>query len=149
MDNYFSRELERIGKEIRQLKTAKQKSAVEVPSTTKSVAISIPLELNQSQTTASGKAIYRITSANQTYLVATLEKYYDDVMLNTEFPRKTRSMIIQFGKSSNNNYIVLITARGTGGPDSDVTTLKNGGSVTLTNTLTVRGMDDFSIERLS
>lgn len=148
MDNYFDSELNKIEREIKQLKTAQQKFAGQVPTIAKSVSISIPLSLNASQTAASGSAMYRITTTSDTYLMATLAKYYDDITLNTSYPVKTRSMILRLGKYNSNQYLILIYARGTGGSDSDVSTLKNGGSVTLTNTLTVRGTDEFSLEAI-
>lgn len=149
MDNYFERELMNIEREIRQLKTSQQKFAGQVPTTFQSISIRIPLRLNSSRTSASGQARYRITTVQNSFVVATLAKYYDNILVFSELPRKTRSMSLVIGKASANVYIVQILANGTEGANSDVATLINGGSVELENTLTVQSTDEFTVEILA
>lgn len=149
MDNYFEREIMALEREIRQLKTAQQKSAGQVPTVSHSAQVQIPLRLNSSQTTASGTAIFRVTTPQNSYIVVTLAKYYDNILVSARVPRETRNMVSRLGKIDQNTYLIELLANGTEGANSDVTTLRNGGSVTLENTLTVQCTDEFTLEQIS
>lgn len=148
MQDYFENEIKRTEQELVDLKTAQQKFAGVVPILSKSINVSIPLKLNSSKTAATGTQLYRITTAQDSILVATLAKYYDNVYVEMQVPQATRQMTARLGKISNNVYILDVGAFGTAGANSDVTTLINGGSVTLTNTLTVQSTNDFTLEAI-
>lgn len=145
MQSYFESEIKRTEQELVDLKTAQQKFAGVVPTLSKYIDVSIPLSLNSSQTTASGSKIYKITTSDDAIIVPTLSKYYDDVTKYLWTPRATRAMTMQFGRLSDGVYIILVQAFGTEGSGSDVSTLINGGSVTLTNRLTVQATNDFTL----
>lgn len=149
MDNYFEHEIMTLERELRQLKTAQQKSAGQVPTVYQTTSIQIPLHLGSSQSTARGEATFKITTPKSSYIIATLAKYFDNVLVSAKVPRETRSMIITLGKLSENSYSVHIIANGTEGANSDVTTLRDGGSVVLENSLTVQSTDNFTLEQIS
>lgn len=149
MDNYFEREIMTLEREIRQLKTAQQKSAGQVPTIFKSISFNVPLSLNSSQTTAHGSAAFRVTTTDNCLIIPTLAKYYDNIALAEYIPLKTRYMTITIGKIAQYTYLIELSARGTEGANSDVSTLIGGGSVVLDNTLTVQSTDEFTLERIS
>lgn len=149
MDNYFEREIMTLEREIRQLKTAQQKSAGQVPTIYKSISFNVPLSLNSSQTIARGSAAFKVTTADNCLIIPTLAKYYDNVALAEYLPLKTRYMVLAIGKLAPNTYLIELSARGTEGANSDVSTLIGGGSVVLDNTLTVQSTDEFTLERIS
>lgn len=149
MDNYFEREIMTLEREIRQLKTAQQKSAGQVPTIYKSISFNVPLSLNSSKTIARGSAAFKVTTADNCLIIPTLAKYYDNVALAEYLPLKTRYMVLTIGKLAQNTYLIELSARGTEGVNSDVSTLIGGGSVVLDNTLTVQSTDEFTLERIS
>lgn len=150
MDNYFEQEIMALERELRQLKTAQQKSAGQVPTIYKSLSFNVLLYLNSSQTAAHGSATFKVTTTSNCLIIPTLAKYYDDISLAESIPLKTRyMMIVTIGKLARNTYLITLSARGTEGLDSDVTTLRNGGSVVLDNTLTVQSTDEFTLEQTS
>lgn len=149
MDNYFEREIMTLERELRQLKTAQQKSAGQVPTIFKSISFNVPLSLDSSQTTAHGSAAFRVTTADNCLIIPTLAKYYDNIALAEYIPLKTRYMTIVVGKLAQNTYLIELSARGTEGANSDVSTLIGGGSVVLDNTLTVQSTDEFTLEQIS
>ena len=148
MENYFDSQLLSMKRELLALKQAKQKFAGSIPMVKQSVDVSIPLSLNSSQTSATGEKLFKITTTHDAILVPTLTTYYDDVTKHGQTPNTTRYMLPMLGRLSSNVFLVRIDAFGTQGNDSDVTTLINGGSVTLTNKLTVIGTDEFTLEAL-
>lgn len=149
MDNYFEQEIMALEREIRQLKTAQQKSAGQVPTIFKSISFNVPLSLDSSRTMARGSAFFKVTTANNCLIIPTLAKYYDNVALAEYIPLKTRYMTITIGKLAQNSYLIGLSARGTEGANSDVSTLIGGGSVVLNNTLTVQSTDEFTLEQIS
>lgn len=149
MDNYFEREIMTLEREIRQLKTAQQKSAGQVPTIFKTISFNVSLSLDSSQTMARGSAAFKVATANNCLIIPTLTKYYDNVALAEYIPLKTRYMTITIGKLAQNTYLIELSARGTEGANSDVSTLIGGGSVVLDNTLTVQSTDEFTLEQIS
>lgn len=149
MDNYFEREIMTLERELRQLKTAQQKSAGQVPTIFKSISFNVPLSLDSSQTMARGSAAFKVTTVDNCLIIPTLAKYYDNVALAEYIPLKTRYMTITIGKLAQNTYLIELSARGTEGANSDVSTLIGGGSVVLDNTLTVQSTDEFTLEQIS
>lgn len=149
MDNYFEREIMAMERELHQLKTAQQKSAVLVPTKSKSLSFSVSLHLNSYSSGAYGSASFKVTTSNDCLIIPTLAKYYDNISLSEYIPLKTRYMVITIGKLAQNSYLITLSARGTEGANSDVTTLQNGGSVVLDNTITVQGTDDFTLEQIA
>lgn len=145
MENYFNSQIASMSREITTLKTASQKSAGQIEVASKSINISIPLSLNASQTTASGDIYFLIKSSKPVISFVTLDHYYDDIAKANLTPRQTRSLSVSKYVSPN-GIGIRVLGYGTQGPNSDVSTLINGGSVTLTATMTVKCTDDFSIE---
>lgn len=149
MQNYFDNELKTIERELIRLKTSQQKFAGEVPLVTKSINVDLPLSLNTTRTTARGEKKLKIIVDKPSLFVATLAHYYDDVTKSADDPRTTRMMYHFVSKISNNQYLVDVVAYGTQrGNNNDVQTLINGGSVVLSNTLTVTATDDFRLEEI-
>ena len=149
MQDYFESEILRTEQELTDLKTSQQKFAGEVPLVIKSINVSIGLSLDSSQTTARGEQKFKITMSKPSMFVPTLAHYYDDVSKSEDSPRTTRYMYFMAGKIGDNQYLVRVIAYGTEwSAGSDVETIKGGGSVTLTNTLTVQSTDDFTLEAL-
>lgn len=149
MQNYFDNEIKNIERELVRLKTSQQKFAGQVPLVTKSVQVAIPLTLNQARTTARGEKLYKLIVDKPMLFVATLAKYYDDVTKSEDYPRTTRMIYHFVSKISASQYLIEIVAYGTQiGAGNDVTTLMNGGSITLNNTLTVTATDEFRLEAM-
>lgn len=144
MDNYFSEEIKKIKREITALKTAMQKSAGQIEFDVKSVNFSIPLSLNASQTQASGSVSFKIVSDKPVLFFATLDKYYDDITKAGPGPILSR-YFTTYQWVDLDGIVIQITGNGTQGPNSDVTTLINGGSVTLSGKLTVKCTDQFTL----
>lgn len=147
MNNYFEQELLNIDREITALKTAQQKFAGEVPLVTKVIQVDVPLQLNSSQTIARGIKMVRLDSNDRCFFVATLNKYFDNIIDAAKTPRISREAYIRIGKDSNGKNLVEVIAYGTEfGDNNDVQTLVNGGSVILSYTLTVKCTDNFQME---
>ncbi|MBP5470024.1 MAG: hypothetical protein J6Z11_12360 [Candidatus Riflebacteria bacterium] len=147
MENYFTNELKNLQKELLNLKTSKQKSAGQLTFYETSTPISVPLSLNQTQIFATGKTIYRLTPNTDLLFFITLDWYYTDISKANLVPRQTRTLAVR--KWIENNYIMIsIMGYGTQGQNSDVETLKNGGSVVLTATMNIRATDLFNLEKI-
>ena len=148
MENYFDSEIKRTEQELTNLKTSVQKFAGEVPLVQKSIDISIPLSIDSSLVPeASGKQVFKLTTPKASIFVPTLEHYYDDATKSEDFPRTTRYMYFIIGRIAENQYLIEVFAYGTQWTeDSDAEVIKRGGSVTLTNTLTVKSTDEFTLE---
>lgn len=146
MHNYFDREIAQLEKELLRLKTSQQKFAGQVPTISKSIDVNIPLRISTSGFRAIGQKNFRIVVNNNAFFTSTLAHYYDDITKHTTLPLETRYMTI-LNTFMNNGYYVRVMAHGTeSGSNSDLATLRNGGSVTLTNKLTIICTDDFTIE---
>ena len=143
MQDYFERELLNIKREMTYLKTAMQKSAGIVETTSHSVSLNLPLSLDEYQINASGHARFGVNSSDNILMMTTLNWYYDDITKASDLPRTTRHAdVITF---YDGRPIIRVIVRGT---QSDVNTLKNGGSVSIDVILTVRATDEFTLEVL-
>lgn len=146
MDNYFDREILQMERELLRLKTSQQKFAGSVPTVKKSIQISVPLALAGGGFTARGEIQCKITLDHISLVYPTLAKYYDDVLLSPYVGDRTRYFSMEMYHNGDDR-ILQIVAHGTNyGQNNDVATLKNGGSVSLTNTITVVATDDFEME---
>lgn len=146
MQNYFDREITQLQKELLRLKTSQQKFAGQVPTISKSINFNIPLRISTSGFSAIGQKNFRIVVNNNAFFTSTLSTYYDDVTKHATVPLETRYMTIQ-NTFMGGSYYVRVFAHGTeSGANSDLATLRNGGSVSLTNKLTIICTDDFTIE---
>lgn len=149
MQNYFDREIAQLEKELLRLKTAQQKFAGQVPTISKSIDVSVPLHLSISGFAAIGEKVYKINvNGDSAFYTSTLAHYYDDVTKHGTVPLETRYMTV-INTFRDNNYYVTVSGNGTTyGPNNDLETLRNGGSVILTNKLTIICTDDFTIEEV-
>ena len=146
MDNYFDKEILQMERELLRLKTSQQKFAGSVPTVKKSIQISVPLALSGGGMTARGQIYCKIVPENTALFYPTLAKYYDDVLLFPYTENRTRYFSIEVYHNGDDLFIE-IRANGTNyGQNNDVDTLRNGGSVSLTNTLTVVATDNFELE---
>lgn len=145
MNNYFEREIRQLKKELLQLKTSSQKSAGLVPIISRTANVSIPLSLNSIQTECSGEIIYLIEPNSDALIIPTLDKYYDDIMLNDRLPYRTRKVSLALTVGTDGRYLLRITGRG---DTNDVSSLVGGGSVNLNTILTVQCSDNFTMRML-
>lgn len=143
MENYFSNEINYTRKELTRLKTTAQKSASNITTTSQSIQVNIPLSL-RSTYTAMGEVDYKITTESNALVSFTLDKYYDDITYDLLPIIRPRERLILPLQLDANTMFLNIQARGNG---DDVQTLTDGGSVTITNTLTVRSTAPFTIEQ--
>jgi hypothetical protein len=149
MENYFCNEIKNIKRELTQLKTSQQRFAGEVPLVSKNARVSLELSLNQSQTVAIGEKFWKLTMEKESLFVVSLQKYYDDVTKSEEYPRTTRVITFEVGKSGEREYLIHVIGYGTQwGDNNDVDTIRGGGRVTLENVLTVKSTDDFNLEEI-
>lgn len=145
MENYFDSEIKNIEREIVNLTTSMQKSAIVAPTVVQTVQVTRSL-----QSGGSDKAFYnarfRVTTNTRALVMATLDSYFDDITLNDRvWVPDTRSAWLYVSKISRTVYYVNISFRG---KDGDNTTISGGGSVQMTRTLTVRCTDEFTLEEL-
>lgn len=144
MENYFSNEIKNIKSELTNLKTASQKSATTMQTVSQSVQVNIPLSLHDTYF-ADGEVTYKISADTEALFSFTLDKYYDDIyydLLAVMHPRIRGILPI---KNEDNSLFLLVQAVG---DENDVQTLTNGGSVTITNTLTIRATAPFTITQV-
>ena len=144
MENYFDNEIKNMKRELTQLKTATQTSAVAVPTVSQSLSIPITLELANPYL-AKGSAYVRVSASSDTILMATLDSYFDDITRATDFPATTRKTYIIMDYKGNGETLIYIDFTGNA---SDRSTLSGGGSVTVTKQLTVRATEEFTLERI-
>lgn len=146
MDDYFDREIKQLNQEILYLKTSVQRSAGAVPIISKTITVEVPLVLKGDIVyTCSGVVDYVITPAGDSPIMATLDRYFDDITKATTYPPQTRQSNVILGGRTDETIALTVTAQG---DRNDVATLQGGGSVTLSYQLTIRAMNDFIIERL-
>lgn len=143
MNEYFEQEINRLMREMTQLKTSVSKSAGVVPTVSKSASLTIPLSLNTTQTMCEGYTRYRIRPEKDALIMPTLDWYYENVMDNDHLPYTSRAAKITFAKYTNGEYIVQIYARGN---TNDTITIRDGGSVNINVVLSVRCTDNFTME---
>lgn len=144
MENYFSNEINHVKKELTRLKTTAQKSAGTITTASQSIQVNIPLSL-RSPVDAMGEVDYKIITESNALVSFTLDKYYDDIhydLLPIIHPRERHILPLQM--DANTIYLV-VQAQGDG---NDIQTLTDGGSVTITNTLTIRCTTPFTIEQV-
>jgi len=145
MQNYFDNELKNIERELTQLKTGMVKSAGVIESISKTVNISVPLELSGSGLTASGEKNYRVYIEKASIVLVTLDWYHEDVTKEWEAQRTSRrARAYKMDFPNGDAGITLVIS----GKDDDVTQLKNGYSVSVAVKLTVTCTSDFSIEEI-
>lgn len=146
MQDYFEQEIKQLEKETLFLKTSAQRSAAAVPIISKTITVDLPLELKGDIIyTCSGRVDYVITPNGGSPIMATLNKYFDDITKATTSPPQTRQANVILGGRTDETIALTVTAQG---DRNDVATLQGGGSVTLSYQLTIRAMNDFIIERL-
>lgn len=144
MENYFSNEINHVKKELTRLKTTAQKSAGNIKTASQSIQVNMSLSLRE-PFGAMGEAHYKIITESNALASFTLDKYYDDIhydLLPIIHPRERHILPLQI--DANTIYLV-IQAQGDG---NDIQTLTDGGSVTITSTLTVRCTAPFTIEQV-
>lgn len=146
MDNYFDREILQMERELLRLKTSQQKFAGSVPTIKKNLQISVPLALAAGGLTARGQIYCKIVPESTALVYPTLAKYYDDVLLFPYVEDRTRSFSMEMYQNGNDLYLEIIAYGTNYGQNNDVATLKNGVSVSLTNTITVVATDNFELE---
>jgi len=141
MENYFDKQLLAIERELVGLKTSSLKSAAAVETIADSVNLSLPLQLNGAGTVASASKLYKIVIQGNELIMPTTDWHFGDV---TQYPQNsTRRAYCQLGRTSGGDMLLQVVVRG---DDNDVTTLKNGGSVSLSVELTVRCTGTFTLE---
>lgn len=145
MQNYFDREIKQLEKELLRLKTSQQKFAGAIPTIEKSVQLNIPLRLT-SMNYASGDAYVKLKSDKTTLFYPSLSKYYDDISLTPSTWYLTRQCSILSYYINGEIYLHIYAVGTNHGQNNDVEVLENGGSVTVTNKLTVIGIDNFTLE---
>lgn len=148
MNDYFEREILAVEDELSQLKTAAQRSSGTVETTSKTVAVSVPLSMNAARTTCSGSVAYLITCEHNAAVMATLDWYYGNVADNWRTPRATRRARVSTKMQPDGKILATVTCNGTSVVDSgtsDLARLKNGESVSISVNLTVRATDNFTI----
>lgn len=146
MENYFSTEVARMEKELTRLKTSRQKSAAVFQTVDHSLDISIPLSLNASQTAARGSKAYKVIPEQDAIIMATLNWYSGNVLIDHRTPRTVRRVRIT-EYAQNGFRIITVSANGTQfGDNNDVQRLINGESVSVDVTLTVRATCNFTIQ---
>lgn len=143
MQNYFEREILSIKRELTYLKTAMQKSAGVIETISQTVDLNLSLALDDSGNTAYARASYEVNSINDMLMMITLNWYYEDISKAHDFPYITRHAYFENGY--NPRPIIRVTVRGT---QADVNTLKNGGSVRVGVSLTVRATNEFTLEAI-
>lgn len=142
MDNYFDSEIKRTNKEILNLKTSGQKSAVTVPVSKKTIDITVSLELMGSGNPRAYKS-YRVETNSRALVFATLDKYFDDIMINDHrWNPDTRKARVYVVKVSKLVYYVNIMFIGDG---NDYNVVSGGGTARMSRTLTVKCTDNFTM----
>lgn len=141
MQDYFEAEVKRAEKELVALKTSMLKSSGSIMTISKSINFSIDLQ-STGGSRPSGITKFVINTNSNALFQATLDSYYDDVMQELSGRYLTRQKYIAI---ANRFGDIRIDVRGVGTRD-DETTIRGGGTVTLTGTLTVQCTNDFTLE---
>lgn len=148
MENYLSTEISQTEKELTRLKTTMSKSAGVIQTVAKTVNVSIPLSLNTSQTTATGRVEYQITPEKDAIIIYTLDWYSGDVLIDHRIPRTVRSVYISDSEDSGKRILGVHAVGTQFGSGNDVQRLINGESVNVTCVLTIRATCNFSVEAI-
>lgn len=141
MQQYFENEIKRLEKELTALKTSMVKSSSSIMTITKSINFSIDL-VSSGGSRPSGTTKFVINTNGDALFSATLDSYYDDIMKELDGRYLTRQKYVVI---ANRFGDIRIDVRGIGTRD-DETTIRGGGSVTLTGTLTVQCTNEFTLE---
>lgn len=145
MNDYFESEIKKIQKEILDLKTSAQKSAIVVPSVSKTVNIKLKLEIIDSGNPRASTS-FLIETNSRALVFATLNQYFDDIYLNDHlWSPNTRKAKILISKISKLEYFVGVDFEGN---EDDWVTIRGGGTVEMSRTLTVRCTDDFRMTEI-
>lgn len=151
MDNYFDREFLALERELKQLKTAAQRSSGAVVTTSQAVSVSVPLAMNSSQTECSGEKKYRLVSDRDTIFNITLDWYNENVIEAWRTARISRSARIETAALNDGSILVNVLVVGTNwstdGSD-DLSRLERGESVNVGVNMTVLATDDFEIQEV-
>lgn len=145
MEEYFSQEVKNLKRELTNLKTIAQKSAAVIQTAAQTVNVSMTLKLNDVGSTASGGAYYIVKPENEAIITCTLTKYCDDPSQRVNFPATIRYFDVLQNKLNDTDYIIYVFGHGDA---SDRATLSGGGSVILTNALTIMATAPFTVEAI-
>lgn len=145
MREYFDQEIKMLEKEITALKTSMAKSAGMIVMAEKTVDVTISLTLPSDTAIApSGVAQVQAAGVGGGFLMATLDKYYDDISLASgDYDTRKRWIWLSMADGT---IVVNIGASGTW---EDGQTIRQGGSVSITAKLTVQATEDFTLEAIS
>jgi len=143
MQDYFDNEIKYLDKELTRLKTSMTKSSGSIMTISKSINFSIPLESSGFLRPSGTTRFILNTDANALFHV-TLDSYYDDVMKELDGRYLTRQ---KYPIIANRFGNIRIDVRGLGTID-DEATIRGGGSVTLTGTMTVQCTNEFTLEQV-
>lgn len=153
MNNYFDNEIKRLEKEILWLKTTKQKSAGLIEMVTKTIPISIKLEVDPtvSVPSAVGQKYYKIKNEEDAILIPTLDWYYEDVYNAWRGRNEVYSRYLDLEQIVYPDGYTGVRIRATGtnvGANSDGVKVAGGETIRIECNLTVRSSADFSIEEV-
>ena len=141
MQEYFSREIKTLERELTALKTSMLKSAGVIETRVKTTTVNIPLA--RSGSIASGRVKIRIIPSGEAMVFVTLDKYYDDISKSTgDYETRVRSTRLI---ETNEGLQAVISAVGT---LDDVITIAGGGTVSVSATVTIQCTCDFEMEVL-
>lgn len=150
MEEYFTREMITIERELTRLKTSGQKSGASAKLVSKTIAVSANLQYEDiSWPTGSARAtvIYEIDTGYNSLITATLDWYYGDVTQAANVEFTTRKIVLKPVVLSNGNRGISLYFIGTEkGDDSDAARTKRGETVTVNVNLTVNATNNFTIQ---
>lgn len=147
MNDYFEREIKSLEREIIALKTSTQKSAGNLELISKTIHISIPLELDEYQTGASGSKTYIVRKDSEEIVVAYLDWYTDDITkdwMDTYLQGSVRAGRINHGVY-NGADVFRVSAYGN---RNDIDAMIGGASITISMNMTVKCTNNFSLEAI-
>lgn len=143
MEQYFENEIKKLENELTALKTSMTKTSGSIATISKSVNFTINLA-STGGSRPSGRANFIIHVSNNALFQATLDKYYDDVMVELQGRYLTRFKYIVVAERFGNTR-VDVRALGT---KNDETTIAGGGTVSVSGVLTIKCTNDFTLEPL-
>lgn len=153
MDNYFDREIEYLENELTNLKTAAQKSAGAIKTTSKTISVSVNLKYEDiSYPTGSARAAkyYEVITDKDAIIIPTLSWYFGDVMEGANVYFVTREIRMRTGLRQNGNFAFELYFIGTEqGNNSDAARTKRGETVTVSVNLTVLCTQNFTLQEFT
>lgn len=152
MEQFFEREFLALERELSQLKTAAQRSSGMVETTSKTIPLSIPLQISSSGMACDGSVEYKLKAESNSIITVTLDWYYENVAEEWQLYRTSRAVrVSQIGLP--NGYIgITVTASGTDystDQSDDLSRLERGESVSITANMTILSTNEFTLERVS